>query len=52
MEGDRDVCLDVDMDGYVSEPILAAELLNELERVTSLDLALSIEVHCRPALEA
>ncbi len=34
MEGDRQRCLDADMDGYVSKPIDAVELFGVIEDVT------------------
>src|ERR1044071_9070221 len=33
MEGDRQRCLDADMDGYVSKPINAVELFEVIDRV-------------------
>jgi CheY-like chemotaxis protein len=33
MEGDRQRCLDADMDGYVSKPIKAVELFEVIDRV-------------------
>ena len=34
MEGDRQRCLDADMDGYVSKPIDASELFGVIDTVT------------------
>jgi two-component system, sensor histidine kinase and response regulator len=34
MEGDRQRCLDADMDGYVSKPIDAGELFAVIEQVS------------------
>jgi CheY-like chemotaxis protein len=33
MEGDRQRCLDADMDGYISKPIKAVELFEVIDRV-------------------
>jgi CheY-like chemotaxis protein len=35
MEGDRQRCLDADMDGYVSKPIKAVELFEVIDRVVA-----------------
>jgi CheY-like chemotaxis protein len=45
MEGDRQRCLDADMDGYVSKPIKAVELFEVIDRV----IAASVKV---PSAEA
>jgi CheY-like chemotaxis protein len=37
MEGDRQRCLDADMDGYVSKPIDASELFRVIDHVTHVD---------------
>ena len=34
MEGDRQRCLDADMDGYVSKPIDATDLFTVIDQVT------------------
>jgi CheY-like chemotaxis protein len=33
MEGDRQRCLDADMDGYISKPVKAVELFEVIDRV-------------------
>jgi CheY-like chemotaxis protein len=35
MEGDRQRCLDADMDGYVSKPVKAVELFEVIDRVVA-----------------
>jgi CheY-like chemotaxis protein len=40
MEGDRQRCLDADMDGYVSKPIKAVELFEVIDRVMAARAAL------------
>jgi signal transduction histidine kinase/CheY-like chemotaxis protein len=39
MEGDRQRCLDADMDGYVSKPIKAVELFEVIDRVMAAAVA-------------
>jgi len=33
MTGDREICMAAEMDGYVSKPIIADDLNNEIERL-------------------
>jgi CheY-like chemotaxis protein len=33
MDGDRQRCLDADMDGYISKPVKAVELFEVIDRV-------------------
>jgi len=36
MKGDRERCLEVGMDGYVSKPIQVEELFNTIEEIASI----------------
>ncbi len=44
MKGDRERCLEAGMDGYVSKPVRAADLLEEIERLKPILAGLSQEV--------
>jgi signal transduction histidine kinase/CheY-like chemotaxis protein len=45
MEGDRQRCLDADMDGYVSKPIKAVELFEVIDRVIAASAGRSQTAH-------
>ena len=42
MQGDRQRCLDADMDGYVAKPIKPVELFEVIDRVIAASTAVAV----------